>query len=126
MPFDEMAREIVARVKHVILFGEMAPLVEQAVRATAQTPERPPLTRCHTLEEAVAVAADVAEAGDLVLLSPGGYQLRRLQRLRGPGRALQGTGPTAALTTGRVFQQQVTTGGHRVRSCTPTREEGKQ
>lgn len=72
LPLDEMAGEILTRVKHLVLFGEMAPLVERAVRAAAFQRESPSITRCHTLEEAVAVAADVARSGDLVLLSPGG------------------------------------------------------
>lgn len=76
LPLDEMAREILARVKHLVLFGEMAPEIEAALEKAAVdmngNGSQIAVTRCHTLEEAVAVAADVAEPGDLVLLSPGG------------------------------------------------------
>ncbi len=36
LPMDEMGREIVTRVKHLVTFGEMAPLIEQAVLEAQQ------------------------------------------------------------------------------------------
>lgn len=76
LPLDELAREIVVRVKYLVLFGEMAPKIEAAVKqAMLQangTGRRVPIRRCLTLEEAVAIAAEVSESDDLVLLSPSG------------------------------------------------------
>ncbi|HBY97784.1 MAG: UDP-N-acetylmuramoyl-L-alanine--D-glutamate ligase [Ardenticatenaceae bacterium] len=76
LPMDEMAREIMTHVKHLVLFGESAPVIQQAIesaRAQANGSGRAvALTVCRTLEEAVAVADEVAESGDIVLLSPSG------------------------------------------------------
>jgi len=63
-----------------VLFGEAAALIEGAVRGyglevKGKTPPAPyPLTliRCADLEEAVAMAYDIADPGDVVLLAPGG------------------------------------------------------
>jgi UDP-N-acetylmuramoylalanine--D-glutamate ligase len=75
LPWGEMARITLERVRHVVAFGEAAGLVERVI-----TKEREEggegilegITRVETLEEAVAVAARVARPGDVVLLSPGG------------------------------------------------------
>lgn len=76
LPLDEMAREIMAHVKHLVLFGESAPLIQQAVEAVRSqangSGREVVVTVCRTLEEAVAVADEVAESGDVVLLSPSG------------------------------------------------------
>jgi len=50
------------------------PIIDRAVaaeRARAEAQGGPGITRVSTLEEAVAVAARVARAGDVVLLAPG-------------------------------------------------------
>jgi len=67
-------------VKHLVLFGEAAPLIERAVRGYGtrdkESEDLAPIPyaihRCSTLEEAVKVAASVSQPGDIVLLSPGG------------------------------------------------------
>lgn len=66
MIWDEWARQVGRRVKHVVLFGELAPLL--AVRLGNGTP----FTQVETMAEAVAMAQAEAAAGDVVLLSPGG------------------------------------------------------
>ncbi|GIV65947.1 MAG: UDP-N-acetylmuramoylalanine--D-glutamate ligase [Bellilinea sp.] len=71
LPWDELAADIRQRVDHVVLFGEAAGKIQQAI-GTPTHGERPfTITRCESLEEAVLAAAQVAEAGDVVLLSPG-------------------------------------------------------
>lgn len=75
LPWDEAARQIVERVRELIVFGEMAGLVQAAVEAQLDQSDARVLAGIHhaaTLEEAVAIAARVAQAGDVVLLSPGG------------------------------------------------------
>ena len=75
LPWEDAARLIVERVRELIVFGEMAELVQAAVEAQlSQSDERALETIHHakTLEEAVGVAARVAQAGEVVLLSPGG------------------------------------------------------
>jgi len=70
LPWSDLAELIHQRVDHVVLFGEAAEKIQKAVAGSGSRPKT--LVRCETLEEAVAKAAEVAEAGDVVLLSPGG------------------------------------------------------
>ena len=73
LPWEEMARLTVERVRHLILFGEAAELIAGVV-AAAPSPRRRDIEvhRASTLERAVQVAARVARRSDIVLLSPGG------------------------------------------------------
>lgn len=72
LPWQDLATLIHQRVDHVIVFGEAAEKIEKAV-AAGGSGERPySLDRVAQLHEAVLKAAEVAEAGDVVLLSPGG------------------------------------------------------
>jgi UDP-N-acetylmuramoylalanine--D-glutamate ligase len=57
-------------VEHVVLFGEAAEKIEKTVAGPGSRLKT--LERCETLEQAILQAAEVAEAGDVVLLSPGG------------------------------------------------------
>lgn len=71
LPWEDLARLIHERVDHVIVFGEAAEKILGAL-GPQKTGQRPyTLDHCATLEEAVQVAARVAEPGDVVLLSPG-------------------------------------------------------
>ena len=78
MVWDEWARVVRRRVDHAILFGELGPQLEAQLTGGGSGPEGPaparPLDvrRVTTLDEAVAEAASLATAGDVVLLSPGG------------------------------------------------------
>lgn len=67
--WGEWARRVSGRVKAVVLFGALAPLLHHHLSQTAHPPA---LIRVDSLPEAVAAAAGVATAGDVVLLSPGG------------------------------------------------------
>jgi UDP-N-acetylmuramoylalanine--D-glutamate ligase len=71
LEWREWARQVAARVKAVVLFGELAPLLEHHLRQ-AQGQPGARLVRVETLEEAVARAVAIADKGDVVLLSPGG------------------------------------------------------
>jgi len=74
LPWDEMAALARRKVRHLILFGEAAGNVEAAMKRT-RPPEATSETAIHqagTLESAVALADQLARAGDVVLLSPGG------------------------------------------------------
>jgi UDP-N-acetylmuramoylalanine--D-glutamate ligase len=75
LPWEDAARLIVERVRELIVFGEMADLVQAAVEAQLSQSDERVLEKIHqakTLEEAVGVAARVARSGEVVLLSPGG------------------------------------------------------
>ncbi len=70
VPFDELADEICLRCKALFLCGESAEGIARAVKASAHyTPEFPMFVREDWTENVLA-AADFAEAGDTVLLSP--------------------------------------------------------
>jgi len=71
LPWDEIAKLIHKRVDHVVLFGEAAEMIEKAV-ATVSGERSVDIRRANDLKEAVAIAAEVARDGDIVLLSPGG------------------------------------------------------
>jgi len=72
LPWGEFAAIVRQRVDHLILFGEAAEKIAQAVENASG--ERGPLSIdiCAGLEAAVQQAAWVAEPGDVVLLAPGG------------------------------------------------------
>ncbi len=75
LPWEDAARCIVERVRELIVFGEMAELVQTAVEAQLSQSDERLLEKIHhaaTLEEAVSIAARVARSGEVVLLSPGG------------------------------------------------------
>jgi UDP-N-acetylmuramoylalanine--D-glutamate ligase len=74
LPWEEAARLMLERTRHVVLFGEAVELIARALEAAAVergTTDRPMLHRCVTLADAVAVATQVAHPGDVVLLAPG-------------------------------------------------------
>jgi len=69
LPWRPWAELVCRRVREVVCFGEMVPLLE---RALAEAGGGPRVHTCQTLAEAVRTAAGVARPGDVVLLSPGG------------------------------------------------------
>lgn len=71
LPLDALAERIAAKVRFLILMGELGEEIEEAVRS-APGGDAIPIVRCSSLQEAVSKAGEVATAGDVVLLSPGG------------------------------------------------------
>ena len=74
MVWERWAERVAERARQVVLFGELAPMLEErlAVRRPVGAEQQPVLVRVDGLAEAVAVAARAARPGDVVLLSPGG------------------------------------------------------
>jgi UDP-N-acetylmuramoylalanine--D-glutamate ligase len=80
LPWADMAALTLQKVRHLILFGEAADLIDQKVQgargntqhATRNTQYATRIHHAGTLARAVEVAAQVAQPGDVVLLSPGG------------------------------------------------------
>jgi UDP-N-acetylmuramoylalanine--D-glutamate ligase len=73
LPKDELAQEALRRCTGIVFFGADGALLEAAVEANAafvSFEERPVTARVATLAEALAEARDMAEPGDVVLLSP--------------------------------------------------------
>lgn len=73
LPWEEAARLILQKARAVILFGEAAQLIAAAIRkARRELPGTATFVhRQATLDEAVALAGQVARPGEVVLLSPG-------------------------------------------------------
>jgi UDP-N-acetylmuramoylalanine--D-glutamate ligase len=77
LPWEDFAAEALARVRHLITFGEAGEMIARVVEegsggAEGRGKSLAGVTRVMTLEEAVGAAARVAQPGDVVLLSPGG------------------------------------------------------
>jgi len=80
LPWEEFATEALARVRHLITFGEAGEMIagvvekvrEQRAAAESSPVRLEAVTRVRTFEEAVEAAARTARAGEVVLLSPGG------------------------------------------------------
>ncbi len=74
LPWGECAAVIHERARHVVLFGEAAGLIYEALRKHAEENgvSLVPITLCSDLQQAVAAASNVAQQGDVVLLAPGG------------------------------------------------------
>jgi len=92
LPWDDLAALIHQRVDHVILFGEAADKIEKALTAEhANTADDTSgrLFRTHTLQAAVLRAAEIAQPGDIVLLSPGGTSFDEFKDFEERGEAFR-------------------------------------
>jgi UDP-N-acetylmuramoylalanine--D-glutamate ligase len=72
LPWEELLQLVGERVDHVVLFGEAAEKIQKTTDSLGLGAKRFIVARTEHLHEAVVKAADVAEAGDVVLLAPGG------------------------------------------------------
>jgi UDP-N-acetylmuramoylalanine--D-glutamate ligase len=68
--FDELGRRVAARTRAVVLIGQTAGKIAQAIRAGAETGAGPEVCVAGSLAEAVEMAGRLAAPGDVVLLSP--------------------------------------------------------
>lgn len=71
LPWEDFAELVVQRVRHLVLFGEAASKIRQAIEKADQR-QHLPITVCPDLFQAVQAAKEIIQAGDVVLLSPGG------------------------------------------------------
>lgn len=72
LPWEDLMSLAGERVKHAVLFGEAAEKIQKTADSLGLSQMRCTLSRAAGLHEAVIQAAEVAESGDVVLLSPGG------------------------------------------------------
>lgn len=75
LPWQDFAKLVQRRVRQLILFGEAAAKIEQALveaGASAGAVGQVEIQHCQGLHDAVQTAAQVVQPGDVVLLSPGG------------------------------------------------------
>jgi len=89
LSWDKLAELVHERVDHLVVFGEAAPIVNQALAKDG--PHRRPfsLQSAEHLHEAVLMAAQVAEPGSVVLLSPGGTSFDEFYDFEERGRFFQ-------------------------------------
>jgi len=72
LPWEDLARLVQQRVKHVVVFGEAQEKILKALKAVQNGDSPFTLETCPNLKEAVEAAARLTKPGDVVLLSPGG------------------------------------------------------
>jgi len=72
LPWESLMQLVSERVDHVVLFGEAAEKIQKTANSLGLETSRCTLSRVNGLREAVVKAAEIAESGDVVLLSPGG------------------------------------------------------
>ena len=72
LPWEDLMRLAGQRVDHVVLFGEAAEKIQKTVNSLGLSEKRFTVACTDGLHEAILRAAEVAESGDVVLLSPGG------------------------------------------------------
>lgn len=72
LPWEELMQLVSERVDHVVLFGDAAEKIQKTVDSLGLGEKRFTVARVDHLHDAVIKAAEVAESGDVVLLSPGG------------------------------------------------------
>ena len=70
LPWEPMIAVALEKCRHIVAFGRDGDLVVNAVKKIAGSLDD--VTRVETLVDAVALANNTAETGDIVLLSPGG------------------------------------------------------
>lgn len=72
LPWEDLMHLVGERVDHVVLFGEAAEKIEKTAQALGLHANGSRIVRVDGLQDAVLKAAEVAQSGDVVLLSPGG------------------------------------------------------
>jgi UDP-N-acetylmuramoylalanine--D-glutamate ligase len=72
LPWEELMQLVKERVDHVVLFGEAAEKIQKTAESLGLRADPFAVSRADGLQQAIIQAAEVAQAGDVVLLSPGG------------------------------------------------------
>ena len=72
LPWQDLIQLANERVDHIVLFGEAAEKIENTIIGLGPGQKRFSVARVDGLHSAVLKAAEIAESGDVVLLSPGG------------------------------------------------------
>ena len=82
IPYDELGPVIEEHVKELILVGATSDKIEAAVRKCGAVT---PIHRCESYEEAVALSAQLAAEGDVVVLSPASTSFDRFRNFEERG-----------------------------------------
>lgn len=84
IPYDVLGEPICQCVKQLILTGATAPKIRDCV--LQREGEHPPIVEVENLEAAVAYAAEVAEPGDIVMMSPASASFDRFKNFMERGK----------------------------------------
>jgi UDP-N-acetylmuramoylalanine--D-glutamate ligase len=88
LPWDSFASLVCQRVKNVILFGEAAGIISNALRRYEKE-SNTNVIYCSGLKEAVLAAAQMVSEGAVVLLSPGGTSFDEFHDFEDRGEAFK-------------------------------------
>ena len=88
LPWDDFADLVCSRVKDLILFGEAAGIISEALSRYKKESETN-IDQCTGLKEAVMAAAERVTEGDVVLLSPGGTSFDEFHDFEDRGEAFK-------------------------------------
>lgn len=77
LPMEDWGRMMAESARALVLFGEMAPLIERAALDAGMPPER--VHQAGTVAAGVSLARRLAQPGDAILLSPGGTSYDQYQ-----------------------------------------------
>lgn len=72
LPWEKLAGLIHQRVDHVVVFGEAAPKINNALGKSRSNTRPYSIFTTITLKEAIKAASEIAQPGHIVLFSPGG------------------------------------------------------
>ena len=89
LPWEDLARLVHRRVDHVVVFGEASELILAALGPVIDGQRPHSISHCTGLEDAVQEAARLVEAGDVVLLSPGGTSFDEFNDFEARGEAFR-------------------------------------
>ena len=70
IPFEPLAPYVTEKVKRLYLCGDTAEKIEQSIRAYEGYKGQPEIIRVENIEQAVKMAREFAQSGDIVTLSP--------------------------------------------------------
>ena len=70
IPFDALGPEVMEHVKYLVLTGDTADKIAEAVRTCPDYHGTPPISKYEDFDAAVMAAHSMAQPGDVVLLSP--------------------------------------------------------
>jgi len=87
LPWGDWAELVARKVVQVILFGEAAGLIEQALKGLGQA--MPPVRHAGSLAEAVQFASALARPGQVALFAPGGTSFDAFRDYEERGRAFK-------------------------------------
>ena len=91
IPYDVLGPEITRAVKTLILVGDTAPKIKQAVlNAPDYQTGAPIILERENLQQAVNTACDMAQAGDVVILSPASASFDQFRNFEERGNAYKG------------------------------------